>query len=66
MITHTVPLRQRPVFGGFSAGVEGIAAAGAPFLGGLITGECFALQNILGDRSLTSHQISYLGDGVSI
>lgn len=53
MINHTVPLRQRPVFGGISAGVENIAAASAPLLGGFITDKiswrwCFYINIPLG------------------
>lgn len=68
MITHTVPLRQRPIFGGVLAGMENVAATGAPLLGGVITGKCGykapASLGHLTDASLL--QTSYLGGGASI
>ena len=38
MISYTVPLRQRPIFGGACAAVESGAATSAPLLGGVLTG----------------------------
>lgn len=37
MMTHAVPLRRRPVFGGTAAAIEGVASTSAPLLGGVIT-----------------------------
>ena len=38
LITYSVPLRKRPIFGGVGAAVENIAATSAPLLGGVLTG----------------------------
>lgn len=57
MINNTVPLRQRPIFGGISAGIEGIAATSAPLLGSFITDKlswrwCFYINLPLGAVTL--------------
>jgi MFS family permease len=57
MITQTVPLRRRSMYGGLGAGIESVASVSAPLLGGVLTDNlswrwCFWINLPLGAVTL--------------
>jgi MFS family permease len=57
MITQTVPLRRRSMYGGLGAGIESVASVSAPLLGGVLTDKlswrwCFWISLPLGAITL--------------